>query len=101
RAQHHLTAAADYCQSALTMREKRAPDSLEVANSLNNLGTVAIDRQDLVAATHCFQRALAIQESFASASPNLALTLHNLGVVAQRQGRWIEAERRARQAWAL
>jgi tetratricopeptide (TPR) repeat protein len=44
-----LARAEQYYQQALAIYEKLAPNSLEVASTLNNLGNVALDRGDLAA----------------------------------------------------
>jgi tetratricopeptide (TPR) repeat protein len=69
-------------QQALAIREQLAPNSLEVASTLNNLGTVAHNRGDLAAAERYYQQALAIYEKLAPNSLQVATTLNNLGTVA-------------------
>jgi Tfp pilus assembly protein PilF len=75
-----LARAEQLYQQALAIQEKLAPNSLEVASTLNNLGNVAADRGDLGAAEQLYQQALAIREKLAPNSLEVATTLHNLGM---------------------
>jgi CHAT domain-containing protein/Tfp pilus assembly protein PilF len=77
-----LASAEDCYRRALTIRERLAPDSLDVAASLNNLGIVARNRGDLVTAEDYYRRALVIKEKLAPDSLNMAITLSGLGTVA-------------------
>ena len=63
-----------------------APNSLDVAASLNNLGNVALNRGDLTAAHDYHTRALAIRERLAPSSLAVAMSLNNLGTVVQDRG---------------
>ena len=58
-----------------------APDSLDVATSLNNIGLVLCDRGELDAALGYLQRSLAIMERLAPDSLPLAAPLDNIGTV--------------------
>jgi CHAT domain-containing protein len=55
-----LARAEQYYQQALAIQEKLAPNSLQVAGTLNNLGNVAYARGDLARAEQLYQQALAI-----------------------------------------
>ncbi|PYX94707.1 MAG: hypothetical protein DMG67_00885 [Acidobacteria bacterium] len=77
-----LDKAEEYYHQALTIKEKLAPKSLNVANTLNNLGLVAGARRDLGCfqtsvsrslvlerrprAVTCFQRAFPLSGTFSS-----------------------------------
>jgi Tfp pilus assembly protein PilF len=56
-----------------------APNSLQVASTLHNLGNVAYSRGDLARAEQLYQQALAIYEKLEKLAPNsleMAGTLH-------------------------
>jgi nephrocystin-3 len=74
-----LARAEQYYQQALAIFENLAPNSLEMARTLNNLGNVAADRGDLARAEQYYQQALAIFEKLAPNSLQMASTLNNLG----------------------
>ena len=78
--------AKEYYERALLIRQKLAPGSTAVADSLNNLGFVAHDQGDLAKAKEYYERALAIREKLAPGSYHHAGTLVNLGNVAADQG---------------
>jgi CHAT domain-containing protein/Tfp pilus assembly protein PilF len=82
-------------------RKKLAPNSLDVAGTLNNLGIVAYSRGDLVHAEQLFQQALAICEKLAPNSLYVAGTLLNLGNVAYSRGDLARAEQLYQQALAI
>jgi CHAT domain-containing protein/tetratricopeptide (TPR) repeat protein len=88
-------------QQALAIREKLAPNSLQVASTLHNLGTVAANRGDLARAEQLFQQALAIFENLAPNSIEMASTLNNLGSVAYSRGDLARAEQYYQQALAI
>jgi len=70
----------------LAIQEEKAPNSLEMALSLNNLGIVAFKQGDLAAAREFFRKALAIHERKAPNSLETAGSLNNLGNLAWQQG---------------
>jgi tetratricopeptide (TPR) repeat protein len=89
-------------QQALAIREQLAPNSLQVANTLNNLGSVAA----ILVATwrvrsSMYQQALAIFEKLAPNSLEVAGTLNNLGSVAYSRGDLARAEQYYQQALAI
>ena len=49
-------------QRALAIQEVKAPNSLDVAKSYNNIGNVLYNKGDLDEALEQYQRALAIKE---------------------------------------
>ena len=60
-----LLTADQHLRRALDIREKAAPGSAAVANSLHNLGLVAAARGDLAAAEDFLQRSLALTQALA------------------------------------
>src|SRR5438874_11954293 len=80
-----LPAARQLNQRALIIREKLAPNSLDVAKSLGSLGNVTADQGDLAAARDYFQRALTIFEKLVPNSLDASRTLNNLGKIPARQ----------------
>jgi Tfp pilus assembly protein PilF len=66
-------------QQALAIREKLAPNSLDVAGTLDNLGNVAYSRGDLARAEQLYQRALAIREKLAPNSLQVATDAQQSG----------------------
>jgi CHAT domain-containing protein/Tfp pilus assembly protein PilF len=78
-----------------------APNSLQVAGTLHNLGVVAYSRGDLARAEQYYQQALAIYEKLAPNSLEVARTLNNLGNVARDRGDLARAEQLYQQALAI
>jgi tetratricopeptide (TPR) repeat protein len=76
---------------ALAIKEQFAPDSLNVATSLNSLGAVSWDKGDSAAALDYYTRSLALRERLAPVSLDTAVSLNSLGGVALKQGRAAEA----------
>ncbi|MBM3473256.1 MAG: tetratricopeptide repeat protein [Armatimonadetes bacterium] len=66
--------------------QRLAPDSLDVAISLGNMGSVYHDRGDLEAALSYCQRALAIRERLAPDSLDVAISLNNIGAIHEDRG---------------
>lgn len=81
-----LLSAQRFSASALAIGEKSAPDSLDVATSLHNLGSVAGGRGDPEAARDYYQRALAIRERLAPGSLDVARSFNGVGNAAWSQG---------------
>jgi CHAT domain-containing protein len=92
RSRSDLAVAEAYIQQALAIKEKLAPDSLDVASSLHNLGSIAISRGDVAGAERYIQRALAIKEKLAPDSLDVASSLNNLGLVARSRSDLAVAE---------
>jgi tetratricopeptide (TPR) repeat protein len=67
-----LGACGAVVQQALAIFEKLAPNSLQVASTLHNLGNVAYSRGDLARAEQYYQQALAIREKLAPNSLQVA-----------------------------
>jgi CHAT domain-containing protein/Tfp pilus assembly protein PilF len=88
-----LSAAQDYYQQSLAIRERLAPDSLAMASSLNDMGNIADDRGELELCRSYHLRALAIRERLAPDSLALAGSFNNLGIVLMELGEFQEAEK--------
>ena len=70
----------------MSIREKLAPGSVEVAYSLTGLGNVALARGDLAGARRDYDQALAIEEKSRPGSLAVAGSLSNLGNVTLDEG---------------
>ncbi|HET9229273.1 MAG TPA: CHAT domain-containing protein [Thermoanaerobaculia bacterium] len=73
-------------KQAYAIREKLAPDSLDFAASLTDLGIVAARRSESVAAGDLFAKALELQQRLAPGSQEEASTLINLATIAHAKG---------------
>ena len=73
-------------RKALEIQEREAPNSLDVANSYNNIGGVVKDQGDLEGALKEYRKALEIQEREAPNSLTVARSYNNIGVVLKGQG---------------
>jgi len=89
--QRRLDAAWQLQSRALEIRQRWAPDSLEVAASLHELFWVAVKQEDPEAMSGLLRRALAIQERWPPDSLAMADTLNDLGILATQLGRHAEA----------
>jgi CHAT domain-containing protein/Tfp pilus assembly protein PilF len=78
--------AQEYFERALTIRERLNPDSIEVSNSLYNLGTVEWRRGDLASAENHLSRSIAIKERLGANPSDLASSLTNLANVFYARG---------------
>jgi tetratricopeptide (TPR) repeat protein len=90
-----------YYKDALARREKAAggKPSMEVATSLNNLGSLQEDRGNLVGAADYYRQALAIRRQILpSTHPAIGVSLNNLGYVLKEQGDFSGAEKCYREA---
>jgi CHAT domain-containing protein len=96
-----LEAAQEYYERALAIHQTLAPNSLDVATSLNNLGLVALDQGDLAAAQEYHQQALTIKEKLAPNSLDVAHSLNNVGAVARSQGDLAAAQEYLQRALAI
>src|SRR5271157_5391961 len=72
-------------QEALETSSRLVPESLAVAESLNNLGNVAFEA-DLMAAADYYQRGLDIRQKLEPESLAVAQSLNNLGLVDFERG---------------
>lgn len=99
-----LAAAQDYHSQALAIRERLAPNSLDVAASFNSLGNAAWSRGDLAdleAAHDYYNRALVIRERLAPDSLEVAASFNNLGNVASTRGGLTAAQAYFQKALAI
>jgi CHAT domain-containing protein/Tfp pilus assembly protein PilF len=96
-----LQSAQEHFSRALAIRERLAPNSLDVAASLHNLGNVSSDRGDFQAARDYSGRALAIRERLVPDSLDVAASLHHLGNVARERGDLPVAQDYASRAFAI
>jgi CHAT domain-containing protein/Tfp pilus assembly protein PilF len=96
-----LAVSQEHQEAALSIRERAAPGSTDVASSLNNLGVVARQRGDLVRAEEYYRRSLAIGEAIEPVSLDVATNLNNLGGVASLRGDLVAAEDLHRRSLAL
>jgi CHAT domain-containing protein/tetratricopeptide (TPR) repeat protein len=85
----------------LAIRQRLAPESLGMAQSLILLGGGALRRGDLGKAREWWSRALEIQQRVQPGGPHQSWTLNNLGLVATEQGDYQTAEDLLRRALAL
>src|SRR5215472_16282605 len=84
--QRPMAAARALQVAGQTYFDRQAPNSLELAASLNSLGKVVEKQGDLAAAREYHRKALAIQEEKAPNSLEMAGSLNKLGIVAFKQG---------------
>jgi CHAT domain-containing protein/Tfp pilus assembly protein PilF len=96
-----LPQARRYYESSLRTRDERAPQSILLARSLNNMGTLLErERRYDEAAAH-FEAARRLKQRLQPESLSLAATLNNLGEVAARRGDTEAAARYHNQALQL
>ena len=79
-------AAREYYQQALAIQEKNAPNSLDIAMNLGNLGNLEGEHGDPKIAEEYLQRAAAIFEKLSSDAINMASTFDDLGHLASEKG---------------
>jgi CHAT domain-containing protein/tetratricopeptide (TPR) repeat protein len=96
-----LAVAEQMFEQALAIYEKLAPNLLDMAGALGDLGNVAYSRGNLARAEQMYQRALAIFENLIPNSLQVAKTLRNLGNVASARGDLDKAEQLYQQALAI
>jgi CHAT domain-containing protein/Tfp pilus assembly protein PilF len=95
-------AAAESCYRAvLEVRLKLVPGTVQVAQTLNGLGDVAVKRGQLVAAESLYWRAFHIAARLKSASSDLANSIHGIGNVAFYRGEFAKAEKYFTQALVI
>ncbi|MGA2758684.1 MAG: CHAT domain-containing tetratricopeptide repeat protein, partial [Solirubrobacteraceae bacterium] len=96
-----LQVGESYYEQALAIEETRAPEGLDAALTLENLGIVAWQTGNLVKAQKYLHRALDIQERLSPESLDVAGSLNELGTVADLQGDGIKAKRYFRHSLAI
>ncbi len=87
-----LANAAKCHRGAISIRQKLAPASLDLAESLNHLGDVEEQLGELTQAEVNERRALAIRQRLSPDSLAVAETLHSLGRVEMDRGDLADAE---------
>src|SRR5579863_551393 len=90
--------AEEYFRQSLDIRQELLPDSLAVAISLSEIGSLASNRGDPVRAEEYFRQALEIRKRLAPDSLAVAASLSNVGSIVQIRGDLAQAEKCFRQA---
>jgi tetratricopeptide (TPR) repeat protein len=72
---------------ALAIQEREAPNSLTVATSYNNIGSLYDDQGKNEKAFEYYMKALAIQEREAPNSLTVATSYNNIGSLYKNQGK--------------
>lgn len=93
--------AAEYFHKAIAIQEELAPGSLDFADSLNNLGHIALARNDLAQAEQYYRRSLAIQEKQPQAGSASAWNWYGLGYIEAARGNPARGEEYYRNSLAL
>jgi CHAT domain-containing protein/tetratricopeptide (TPR) repeat protein len=101
RLQGRLDEAEKLQARALEIRQRWAPDSLEVTDSLHQLFLVAWDRRDLEAMAELTRRAQIIQKQWPADTLAMADTLNDLALLAATRGRRAEAAMMLQRALAI
>ena len=96
-----LDAAEAYYKRALAIRERVAPRSVPVAESLINLGNLASDRGKSEEGEAFYKRAYSIFQHLAPGSLDLANSLTSLGYSAAGRGALDEAVDWFQKAWRI
>ena len=86
-----LDRALEYCQQALEIRKRQAPDSLDLAHSLNNIGAIYHGKGQLDRALEYCQQALEIRKRQAPDSSDLTRSLGAMGEIYFKKGLLNEA----------
>jgi tetratricopeptide (TPR) repeat protein len=86
---------------ALSIREQKAPDSLDLAGTYNNLGAVFDRQKQWGESLRYYKKALAIREQKAPDSLVLAYTYNSLGRVLCNQNKTSDARRLYGKALAI
>ena len=94
----HPAKAKDYFEYALQIRQRLAPDSIEIAATLSKLGNIAEADGDLSAAEEFFLKALDIRRRLLPGSLSYAASLSALASLAGASGNLAQAEEYYRQA---
>jgi CHAT domain-containing protein len=98
---YDYAAAKQYYGRAYAIRQKLAPDSVPVADSVRALGDTAYNQGEYAAAEVHYVRALAIYGNLAPGCETMARCLCHHAMAAYQQSKIAEAESRHRQALAL
>jgi CHAT domain-containing protein len=93
--------AAGFWAAAASIDEKTAPNSLQLAEAIQGMGSVAYQQGDIEKASQHYERALALRQKLAADSLEMAVSLNAVGNVARKQGDLAKAQRYYEQAIAL
>jgi CHAT domain-containing protein/Tfp pilus assembly protein PilF len=93
--------ATRFWVAAVSIDEKAAPDSLQLAEAVQGVGSVAYQQGDFERAGQYYERALALRQKLAPASLEMAMSLNAVGNVARKRGDLAEAEHYYQQALTL
>lgn len=93
--------AARFWAAAVSVDEKAAPNSLQLAEAINGVGSVAYQQGDIEKAGQNYERALALRQKLAPDSLEMAMSLNAVGNVARKRGDLAKAEQYYQQALAL
>jgi len=89
--QGKLAEALEQFQKSLAILELLAPNSLTVATSSTNIGSVYLGQGKLAEALNQFQKSLAIFQLLAPNSLDVAESYNDIGLVYRDQGKLTEA----------
>ncbi|MCP4700765.1 MAG: tetratricopeptide repeat protein [Gammaproteobacteria bacterium] len=83
----------EYYRKSLAIRQELLePETLKIAESLNNIGTALHYQGQYANAQEYYQKALAIKRNILSEEhPSIAFTLHNIGVMYSKQKQYKKA----------
>jgi CHAT domain-containing protein len=101
RLQSRYEAAEELQNRALAIRQRWAPDSLEVIDSLHQLFLLAFGRGEEEEMTELTRRAVKMQERWPADSPAMADSLNDLGLDAIGHGKYAEAAAALQRAAAI
>jgi CHAT domain-containing protein/tetratricopeptide (TPR) repeat protein len=85
-------AAVARFERAVTIDQTLAPQSLDLARTLDQLGIVTAKKGDFAGAGQLFRRALSLREALAPGTTELMRSFNNLGILARRSGDLAAAE---------
>jgi CHAT domain-containing protein/Tfp pilus assembly protein PilF len=98
---HDWTNAEKYYQQSVDEARKASAVNLNIAASLNNLGSVGWEKGDLEMAESYYRQALSIRQQLAPGSLDVAQSFGNLGLVSWQRGDLAKAEEYQRQGLAI
>lgn len=96
-----LAAAGELWEQARRIREKHAPGSPELAQSLRRLGEIAYQKGDMPTGRPLLERALEMEQKAAPGSAAVAAVLESLADLEDEEGRFEEAVARRKEAVRL
>jgi CHAT domain-containing protein len=93
--------AARFWAAAVSIDEKAVPGSLQLAEAIQGVGSVAYQQGDIERARLSYERALALRQKLAPDSLDMAVSLNAIGNVARKQGDLAKAQQHYEQALVL